>query len=121
MAACKCRRHFSTGTVLFGQTERGRFEEREEEVFDSRGRRRLTPAQVWVDRQGFQVKSKFMFIDGRTGTMVHSETFTQDVVFGAAENVPGLSAYFQLMGCIMPAVLRIVSSQPIRSYRVLLK
>lgn len=53
--------------------------------------------------------------------MVHSETFTQDVVFGAAENVPGLSAYFQLMGCIMPAVLRIVSSQPIRSYRVLLK
>jgi hypothetical protein len=110
-----------TGTVMFTPHQRSGFVQREQEVFDSLGRRRVVPIRTYMERKGFILKPKFVFIDGRTGTTLHSETFREEILYNANTSTPALSSYFELMDRLIPSFLSTLSSQKIRGTRVLLK
>jgi hypothetical protein len=110
-----------TGTVMFTPHQRSGFVQREQEVFDSLGRRRVVPIRTYMERKGFILKPKFIFIDGRTGTTLHSETFREEILYNANQSTPALSSYFELMDRLIPSFLSTLSSQKIRGTRVLLK
>ena len=63
-----------TGTVLFTPHSRSGFVQREQEVYDAFGRRRVVPVRTYMERKGFILRPKFVFIDGRTGATIYSET-----------------------------------------------
>ena len=110
-----------TGTVMFMPHQRSGYVQREEEVYDSFGRRRVVPIRTYQDRKGFILKPKFIFIDGRTGTTLYSEAFREEVLYNANQTTPALSSYFELMERLMPSFLSTLSSQKIKGTRVLLK
>jgi hypothetical protein len=110
-----------TGTVMFTPHQRSGFVQRETEVYDSFGRRRVVPIRTYMERKGFILKPKFIFIDGRTGTTLHSETFREEILYNANNSTPALSSYFELMDRLIPSFLSTLSSQKIRGTRVLLK
>ena len=110
-----------TGTVMFMPHQRSGFVQREEEVYDSFGRRRVMPIRTYQERKGFILKPKFIFIDGRTGTTLYSESFREEVLYPATQTTPALSSYFELMERLMPSFLNTLSSQKIRGTRILLK
>ena len=110
-----------TGTVMFTPASRSGFVQREQEVYDSFGRRRVVPVRTYQERKGFRLKPKFIFIDGRTGTTLHSETFTEEVLYPANQATPALSSYFELMDRLLPSFLSTLSSQKIKGTRVLLQ
>jgi hypothetical protein len=110
-----------TGTVMFTPHQRSGFVQRDQEVFDSLGRRRVMPVRVYMERKGFILKPKFVFIDGRTGATLHSETFREEILYNANQSTPALSSYFELMDRLIPSFLSTLSSQKIRGTRVLLK
>jgi hypothetical protein len=110
-----------TGTVMFTPHQRSGFVQREQEVFDSLGRRRVVPIRTYMERKGFILKPKFVFIDGRTGTTLHSETFREEILYNANQSSPALSSYFELMDRLIPSFLSTLSSQKIKGTRVLLK
>ena len=110
-----------TGTVMFMPHQRSGYVQREEEVYDSFGRRRVVPLRTYQERKGFILKPKFIFIDGRTGATLYSETFREEVLYNANQTTPALSSYFELMERLMPSFLSTLSSQRIRGSRVLLK
>jgi hypothetical protein len=110
-----------TGTVMFTPHQRSGFVQREQEVYDSFGRRRVVPIRTYMERKGFILKPKFVFIDGRTGATLHSETFREEILYNANQTTPALSSYFELMDKLIPSFLSTLSSQKIRGTRVLLK
>jgi hypothetical protein len=110
-----------TGTVMFMPNQRSGYVQREEETYDSFGRRRVVPVRTYQERKGFILKPKFIFIDGRTGATLYSETFREEVLYNANQSTPALSSYFELMERLMPSFLSTLSSQKIRGTRVLLK
>ena len=110
-----------TGTVMFMPRSRSGYVQREEEVYDSFGRRRVVPIRTYQERKGFVLKPKFIFIDGRTGTTLYSETFTEEALYNASQSTQALSSYFELMERLMPSFLSTLSSQKIKGTRTLLK
>jgi len=110
-----------TGTVLFTPHQRSGFVTREEEVFDSAGRRRVIPVRTYQERKGYILRPKFIFIDGRTGATLYSESFREEILYNASQNTPALSSYFELMDRLVPNFLNTLSTQKIRGTRVLLK
>jgi hypothetical protein len=110
-----------TGTVMFTPHSRSGIVQREQEVFDSFGRRRVVPVRTYMERKGFILKPRFVFIDGRTGTTLHSENFREEVLYNANQTTPALSSYFELMDRLIPSFLSTLSSQKIKGTRVLLQ
>ncbi len=110
-----------TGTVLFAPNERSGYVQRETEVYDAFGRRSVVPVRTFQERKGFVLRPKFVFIDGRTGATLYSETYREEVLYGPETNTPALSSYFELMDRLVPNFLGALSSQKIRGTRVLLK
>jgi hypothetical protein len=110
-----------TGTVLFTPHSRSGFVSRDVEQYDSFGRRRVVPVRTYMERKGFILRPKFIFIDGRTGATVYSESYREEVLYNAQQNTPALSSYFELMDRLVPNFLSALSSQKIRGTRVLLK
>lgn len=110
-----------TGTVLFMPHSRSGFVQREQEVYDSFGRRRVVPVRTYMERKGFILRPTFIFIDGRTGETLHSETFREEVLYNVNQSTPALSSYFELMDRLLPTFLNTLSAQKIRGTRVLLK
>ncbi len=110
-----------TGTVLFVPHSRSGFVQREQEVYDGYGRRRVVPVRTYQERKGFILRPKFVFIDGRTGATIYSESRREEVLYNAQQNTPALSSYFELMDRIVPDFLGALSSQKIKGTRVLLK
>lgn len=110
-----------TGTVLFTPHARSGFVQREQEVFDSLGRRRVVPVRTYMERRGFILRPKFIFIDGRTGTTLYSEAFREEILYSPQQTTPALSSYFELMDRLIPSFLSTLSTQRIRGSRVLLK
>jgi hypothetical protein len=110
-----------TGTVFFTPHSRSGYVQREQEVYDPLGRRRVVPTRAYMERKGFILKPKFVFIDGRTGTTLYSETFREEILYNAQNNTPALSSYFELMDRLIPSFLSTLSSQKIRGTRILLK
>jgi hypothetical protein len=110
-----------TGTVLFAPQSRAGFVQREQEVYDAFGRRRVVPVRTYMERKGFVLAQKFVFIDGRTGATIHSETFREERLYNQNQNTPALSSYFELMDGIVPKFLNTLSTQKVRGTRVLLQ
>ena len=67
------------------------------------------------------MKPKFIFIDGRTGTVMHSQTASEEILYNANQATPALSSYFELMDRVIPSFLSTLSSQKIKGTRVLLQ
>jgi hypothetical protein len=110
-----------TGTVLFTAHARSGFVQREQEVIDAYGRRSVRPVRTYMERKGFILRPKFIFIDGRTGAQLYSETFREEVLYNPQQDTPALSSYFELMDRLIPGFLGTLSSQKIKGTRVLLK
>jgi hypothetical protein len=110
-----------TGTVLFAPNTRSGFVSRDIEQYDAFGRRRIVPVRTYMERKGFILKPKFIFIDGRTGATIYSESYREEVLYPAQQNTPALSSYFELMDRLVPNFLSALSSQKIKGTRVLLQ
>ena len=110
-----------TGTVLFTNRSTSGFVQRDQEVFDSLGRRRVMPVRTYMERKGFVLRPKFVFIDGRTGAQLYSEGFHEESLYPSGQNTPALSSYFELMDKLLPSFLNTLSTQKIRGSRILLK
>jgi hypothetical protein len=81
-----------TGTVLFTPHSRAAFVQREQEYFDALGRRRVVPVRTYMERKGFILIPTFVFIDGRTGTRLHRESYRKEVLYPSQQNTPALSS-----------------------------
>jgi hypothetical protein len=110
-----------TGTVLFTPHQANGFVMQQREVYDAYGRRSVIPVRTYQERKGFILQPRFVFIDGRTGAIVYSETFHEEILYPNSQSVPALSTYFELMDRVMPSFLSTLSAQKIRGTRVLLK
>ncbi len=110
-----------TGTVMFTPMQRNQVVQRDQEVYDSFGRRRVQPVRQFVERKGFALEGRFIFIDGRTGATLHSETFGEQILYAANNATPALSSYFELMDKLIPSFLSTLSSQKIKGTRILLQ
>lgn len=110
-----------TGTVLFTNTQTAGFVTTNREVIDPLGRRIVQPLRVYMERKGFIIEPRFVFIDGRTGAVLYSDRFHEEILYPASQNVPALSSYFELMDRLLPSFMGSLSTQRIRGTRVLLK
>ena len=110
-----------TGSVLFTAHARSGFVQREQEVIDQVGRRRVVPVRTYMERKGVILQPKFIFIDGRTGTTIYSESYKEEVLYSPQQATPALSSYFELMDRLVPSFLSTLSSQKIKGSRILMK
>lgn len=110
-----------TGTVMFAPQARSGIVQRDQEVYDSFGRRRVVPVRTYMERKGFVLRPKFIFIDGRTGTVLHSENYREEILYNVNQTSPALSSYFELMDRLIPSFLSTLSSQRIKGTRILLQ
>jgi hypothetical protein len=110
-----------TGTVLFSPLATAGYVPVEREYFDQLGRRRVTQERRYQERKGFTLQPKLIYIDGRTGATLYTETLREEVLYPAQTNTPALSSYFELMDKLIPSFLNTLSMQKIRGTRVLVK
>jgi hypothetical protein len=110
-----------TGTVLFTPHSQSGMVQREQEVIDALGRRRVEPVREYMERKGFILQEKFIFIDGRSGAQIYSEAVREERLYNQNDNTPALSSYFELMDEIIPRFLSTLSTQRVRGSRVLIK
>ncbi|MPZ19370.1 MAG: hypothetical protein GEV06_15860 [Luteitalea sp.] len=110
-----------TGTLYFVPYQRSGPVVQEREYFDQLGRRVVRPVRVYMERKGYILRPKFVFIDGRTGTVIYTEAHREERLYMPQQNVPALSSYFEMMDAILPSFLNALSEQRIRGVRILLK
>jgi hypothetical protein len=111
-----------TGSVVFTAVERSGMVSRPQSSVDREtGLESFRTERVYSEMKGFSLTPKFMFIDGRTGQLLHTEEFQEEVLYPATQNTPALSSYFELMDKLLPSFLNTLSTQRIRGTRVLLK
>jgi hypothetical protein len=110
-----------TGTLLFTPQQTAGFVTRNVETYDSLGRRTVNPQRLYMERKGFALTPKFIFIDGRTGVVLHTESMHMERLYSSQQNTPALSSYFELMDEVIPTFLGTLSTQKIRGTRVLLR
>ena len=82
--------------------------------------RRAAARSTWSARAS-SCGPTFVFIDGRTGETLHSETFREEILYNQNTQTPALSSFFELMDRLLPTFLNTMSAQKIRGTRVLLK
>jgi hypothetical protein len=110
-----------TGTVLFTEVSRSGVVSRPRSVVNQQGIEEFQSVRAFSDMKGFALSPRFVFIDGRTGAELYSETFHEETLYPATQNTPALSSYFELMDKLLPSFLNTLSTQKIRGSRVLLK
>jgi hypothetical protein len=110
-----------TGAILFAPQQRSGFVQREQETYDPFGRRVVVPVRTYMERKGFVLRPTFIFIDGRTGETLHTETFREEILYNASQQTPALSSYFELMDRLLPAFLNTLSAQKIKGTRTIIK
>src|SRR5688572_27694153 len=110
-----------TGTIMFSPQQTARFETENRETYDQLGRRVVVPTRTYRERKGFVLEPKFIFIDGRTGATLYSETQRREVLYPTTQSTPALASYFELMDQLIPDFLGALSTQKIRGTRVLLR
>lgn len=110
-----------TGTVLFTPHQQSGLVIEQRETYDQFGRRVVRPVRTYMERKGFILTPKFIFIDGRTGATLYSEQFREEVLYNVQTNTPALSSYFELMDKLIPSFLNALSTQKVRGTRFLLK
>jgi hypothetical protein len=110
-----------TGSVLFQEISRSGQQSTVQEYISPDGRRATQEVRSFVDRKGYTLIPKFVFIDGRTGVQLYSEGAREEVLYPATQNTPALSAYFEMMDKLLPGFLNTLSTQKIKGTRILLK
>ena len=110
-----------TGTVMFMPQEQSSSVIRPQETRDEFGRRQTETTRVYVERKGFVLRPKFIFIDGRNGSILHNVTYRENILYNASQQTPALSSYFDLMDRLIPSFLGTLSSQKVRGTRFLLQ
>ena len=110
-----------TGVVYFTDINKSGIVETPRETINQLGQRSVVSVRQWMDRKGFAIAPKFIFIDGRTGTQLYSDSYREETLYQATQNTPALSSYFELMDRLIPGFLNTLSSQKIKSTRTLLK
>ena len=110
-----------TGTVLFTPQSKSGMVQQTREQYDNLGRRVVVPYRTFMERKGYVLRPKFIFIDGRTGTTIYSESFREEVLYSPQQSTPALSSYFELMDRLIPSFLSTLSTQKIKGSRILLK
>lgn len=110
-----------TGTVLFTPQQTAGWVNQSREQYDQLGRRVVVPVRTYMERKGFVLEPKFVFIDGRTGATLYSETQRREVLYPSTQSTPALASYFELMDQLIPDFLGALSTQRIRGTRVLLR
>jgi hypothetical protein len=110
-----------TGSILFTDVQRSGPVTRTRETLDAYGRRSVQDVRQYEDRKGYALVPKFIFIDGRTGVQLYSESFREETLYSAQNNTPPLSSYFELMDRLLPGFLSTLSTQKIKGTRTLLK
>lgn len=110
-----------TGTVMFTPQQSAGWFNQNREQYDQLGRRVVVPIRTYMERKGFVLEPKFVFIDGRTGATLYSETQRREVLYPSTQSTPALASYFELMDQVIPDFLGALSSQKIRGMRFLLR
>lgn len=110
-----------TGSILFVPQSRSGVVQSEKEDYDAFGRRTVVPVRTFMERTGYVLRPTFVFIDGRTGEQLYTESFREEVLYNVNQQTPALSSYFELMDRLLPAFMNTLSAQKIRGARVLLK
>jgi hypothetical protein len=110
-----------TGSVLFTEISKSGQVSRLKTAVDSMGRPTYTEERAFANLRGYALSPKFVFIDGRTGELLHTESFHEEALYQDSQNTPALSSYFELMDKLLPGFLNTLSTQKIRGSRYLLK
>jgi hypothetical protein len=110
-----------TGRVSFEEKNRSGYQAEERVVRDASNRPRLIRQNRFLERRGFSLDADFLFVDGRSGEVLHKERFTEEVLYAADQKVSPLSSYFELMDRLLPNFLGVISPQKIRGTRILLQ
>jgi len=110
-----------TGTVMFTEISRSGVVSSPQTTIDAQGNSHYQEVRAFRDLKGYALVPKFIFIDGRTGQQLYSETFHEESLYPSGQNTPALSSYFELMDKLLPSFLNTLSSQKIKGSRVLLK
>jgi hypothetical protein len=110
-----------TGSVLFTDVQRSGMFTRSQEALDQYGRRTVSDVRAFEDRRGYALVPKFIFIDGRTGVQLYSESFREETLYSASNNTPPLSSYFELIDRLLPGFLSTLSTQKIKGTRTMIR
>jgi hypothetical protein len=110
-----------TGTVAFTEIKKSGEVTRAQPYTDANGVEQYRQVRQFVDQQGYALTPKFVFIDGRTGALLYSETYHEEALYASGQNTPALSSYFELMDKVLPSFLNTLSTQKIKGTRILLK
>ena len=110
-----------TGSVLFTEVAKSGMVSKPRQYTDNLGRVQVEERREFANQKGYSLTPKFVFIDGRTGAQLYSETFHEEALYSETQNTPALSAYFELMDKILPGFLNTLSTQKIRGTRILIK
>ena len=110
-----------TGSILFNEISRSGVVSQPRSTIGPDGREQFQTVRTYSEMKGFAISPKFIFIDGRTGAQLHTETYHEESLYPSTQNTPALSSYFELMDKLLPSFLNTLSSQKIRGSRVLLK
>ena len=110
-----------TGTVMFTPQQSAGWQNQNREQYDQLGRRVVVPVRTYMERKGFVLEPKFVFIDGRTGATLYSETQRREVLYPSTQSTPALASYFELMDQLIPDFLGALSTQKINGMRFLLR
>lgn len=110
-----------TGSVLFTEVSRSGMVSKPRQYVDQLGRVQVEERREFANQKGFALTPKFVFIDGRTGEQLYSESFYEEALYSESMNTPALSAYFELMDKLLPGFLNTLSTQKIRGTRILIK
>ena len=110
-----------TGSILFTEVTKSGMVPRLQQFTDELGRQQYREVRQYSNLHGFALTPKFIFIDGRTGTQLYSESFHEEALYAENQNTPALSSYFELMDKLLPGFLNTLSTQKIKGTRILLK
>jgi hypothetical protein len=110
-----------TGSVMFTEMTKSGMVSKPQQYVDSTGVTRYQEVHEWADLKGYALDSKFIFIDGHTGEQLYTEPVHEESLYPSTQSTPALSSYFELMDKVLPSFLNTLSTQKIRSTRVLIK
>ena len=110
-----------TGSILFVPVEKSGMGSKLVQSVDQFGRPQFNEVRAYSSMKGYALAPKFVFIDGRTGAVLYSESFHEEALYQETQTTPALSSYFELMDKLLPGFLNTLSSQKIKGTRMLLK
>jgi hypothetical protein len=109
------------GKLAFESQNRSGFQPEERVVRTPAGQPALVRGNRYMERKGFTLSADFLFIDSKTGELLHKERFSEEVLYSEDQRISPLSSYFELMDRLLPNFLGVITPQKIRGTRVLLR